>query len=63
MIFDYGVQKFNVLAEGYSRVMENSFMKQGPEMEHLRLSCMACYRGTGFLPLLEVGDPSVQLIL
>lgn len=38
MIFDYGVQKFNVLAEGYSRVMENSFMKQGPEVEHLRLS-------------------------
>ena len=38
MIFDYGVQKFNVLAERYSRVMENSFMKQGPEVEYLRLS-------------------------
>ena len=38
MIFDYGVQKLNVLAEGYSWVMKNNFMKQGPEMEHLRLS-------------------------
>ena len=39
MIFDYGVQKFNVLAEGYSRVMENGFMEQGPEMKYLGLSC------------------------
>ena len=38
MIFNYGVQKVDVLAEGYSRVMENNFMKQDPEVKHLRLS-------------------------
>lgn len=37
MIFDYGVQEFNVLAEGDGRVMENSFVKQGPEVEYFCL--------------------------